>query len=422
IIGEDREKQDLANDEIGLTKTPPTGELIGVRREVDPEIPATEIPDANLRRAIELALGKRPDSTFRASELASIGYLSWRMKEFETSIRDLKGLEYLTNLVQLDLLDGVRGTNNKPPSLVPITPRRALAPHPLVGEEIGTSRLRVLNLGTTISGVWEGVAQLPKTLQKLRIPHAVRKEVLGSQFAGFDELDELRVDDGILNQAPNSVVSESAGKNGPAIFASDEFGEFGIIRNVPPTVTLPAEITGVKEGTTRSAADLLAGVTVSDPADTVISYATVLDPFGNRTPLYDNALKFDAGAQAIVIPTTSDFASPIFTVEMNVRIDTSANGLLPLLSFDGQSLQWMIEGSATQRRLSGILQGTELVASGNQSPRPIASSQRVSEMLPFSVGVWSHLAISFDGTKLRLYQNGSLLGETTVGSGFDFKP
>ena len=64
---------------------------------------AVDIPDANLRAAIETALGKAEGDSITPSEMASIDPLEAR----NANISDLTGLERATNLIALDLLGGV---------------------------------------------------------------------------------------------------------------------------------------------------------------------------------------------------------------------------------------------------------------------------------------------------------------------------
>ena len=69
-----------------------------------------DIPDSNLRAAVEKALGKASGATITADEMASLTNLEAR----NANISDLTGLEYATNLITLDLswLETERGWIN----------------------------------------------------------------------------------------------------------------------------------------------------------------------------------------------------------------------------------------------------------------------------------------------------------------------
>ena len=72
---------------------------------VPPSVAAqlVDIPDPNLRAAIETALGKNADSSITATEMATLWHLG--ILAASASISDLTGLEYATNLTSLRLRD-----------------------------------------------------------------------------------------------------------------------------------------------------------------------------------------------------------------------------------------------------------------------------------------------------------------------------
>ena len=67
--------------------------------QVGAAVQAVSIPDANLRAAIETALGKARGAPITEAEMASLTSLGGRNK----NISDLTGLEYATGLTRLDL-------------------------------------------------------------------------------------------------------------------------------------------------------------------------------------------------------------------------------------------------------------------------------------------------------------------------------
>lgn len=60
-----------------------------------------DIPDANLRAAIEFALGKVPGASITADEMATLS----RLEAAGMNIRDLKGIEFATGLTRVNLRD-----------------------------------------------------------------------------------------------------------------------------------------------------------------------------------------------------------------------------------------------------------------------------------------------------------------------------
>ena len=91
-----------------------------------------DIPDANLRAAIETALGKVSGAPITQEEMASLT----RLEAPNSDISDLTGLEYATGLIRLDLgperVDGRLGNSNAISDLSPLS---------------GLTNLTYLNLG-----------------------------------------------------------------------------------------------------------------------------------------------------------------------------------------------------------------------------------------------------------------------------------
>ena len=103
------------------------------------------LPDANLRRAIEEALGKSPGATITKAELATLRSLTAR----NSGIVDLTGLEFATNLTTLDLY------NNAITDLTALAGLTNLRLLHLYGNEIGdlTALAGLTNLtGLTLDG------------------------------------------------------------------------------------------------------------------------------------------------------------------------------------------------------------------------------------------------------------------------------
>ncbi len=86
------------SDEGGTPNTCSTGVRVTVADEQDP----VSIPDANLRAAIEAALGKASGAPITKAEMATLTSLFRENEGFE-GIRDLTGLEFATNLTRLNL-------------------------------------------------------------------------------------------------------------------------------------------------------------------------------------------------------------------------------------------------------------------------------------------------------------------------------
>ena len=80
-----------------------------------------DIPDANLRAAIETALGKAKGASITRSEMASLT----RLKAPNSNISDLTGLEFATDLTHLDLggevVDRFRVNNNSISDISPLS-------------------------------------------------------------------------------------------------------------------------------------------------------------------------------------------------------------------------------------------------------------------------------------------------------------
>ena len=93
---------------------------------------AVDIPDPNLRAAIETALGKAEGDSITPSEMAALTRLEAR----NANISDLTGLEFATNLQSLDLGYGEGGTSHAVKDLSPLADLTQLTRLHLPGKSI----------------------------------------------------------------------------------------------------------------------------------------------------------------------------------------------------------------------------------------------------------------------------------------------
>ena len=118
---------------------------------------AVDIPDPNLRAAIEINLGKAEGDPIASAEMETLTHLQAR----NANISDLTGLEFATNLTSLDLGYGEGGTSHAVKDLSPLADLTQLTRLHLPGKSIsdisavtGLTNLTWLNLwGNPISDI-----------------------------------------------------------------------------------------------------------------------------------------------------------------------------------------------------------------------------------------------------------------------------
>ena len=118
---------------------------------------AVDIPDPNLRAAIEINLGKAEGDPIASAEMETLTHLQAR----NANISDLTGLEFATNLTSLDLGYGEGGTSHAVKDLSPLVDLTQLTRLHLPGKSIsdisavtGLTNLTWLNLwGNPISDI-----------------------------------------------------------------------------------------------------------------------------------------------------------------------------------------------------------------------------------------------------------------------------
>ncbi len=112
------------------------------------------------------------------------------------------------------------------------------------------------------------------------------------------------------------------------------------------------------------------------------------------------ALRFDGVDDSVVVPTVAGLApgNTPHTIEAWVR----AAALPSLRSWP------LVLGNATNGAHHWLIGSNGTMQIGVYGATP----QQVNPTLP--VGVWTHLAAAFDGTTLRVYQNGSLVGSVAA--------
>ena len=118
---------------------------------------AVDIPDPNLRAAVEINLGKAEGDPIASAEMETLTHLQAR----NANISDLTGLEFATNLTSLDLGYGEGGTSHAVKDLSPLADLTQLTRLHLPGKSIsdisavtGLTNLTWLNLwGNPISDI-----------------------------------------------------------------------------------------------------------------------------------------------------------------------------------------------------------------------------------------------------------------------------
>ena len=406
FVGEEIEIQDADTLDIKKTRPSvdiPTGQLIsnsGPSRELDPVITPDNIPDSNLRAAILGVLGKGDFSRIRASDLASITYLDASNR----GIRDLTGIEYLTNLVQLNLFRNALPNNAN--VLSKLKPSRATQGL-LIDEQVGATNLRSLNLGN-MTLTLDSVASLPKSLEKLRIGTSETDQTkLANEFVKLQGLNELRYETSASDSNPsNRIVDENSIRNGPGVITTNPFQ---IVRNVAPTVTLPAQINGINEGVTQTLASLLQNGTISDPADPISLDVTMTSPSGILT-------QFAQTPKPKAIQLSNDGDGRI-TVQSSGLMGTEQFTLEALLIVTSEGLKQIDEQTVI---FSGPFGFRITIKQGSDGRRWWAASYYAASIVSFEPAALvnankvTHVALSYDGNILRLIVDGKFVKETGI--------
>jgi Concanavalin A-like lectin/glucanases superfamily len=128
---------------------------------------------------------------------------------------------------------------------------------------------------------------------------------------------------------------------------------------------------------------------------------------------YGEALKFDGEGDAVKVPNSPDFdLTEGFTIESWVRPESASSEWAPILAKEiggGKAAHelawWLYEGGSSSN-----------VPSGGTEPTPGKRSEATAED-PLPVDVWSHVALTYDGSQVRLYVDGELVDYSSVPAG-----
>jgi Concanavalin A-like lectin/glucanases superfamily len=120
---------------------------------------------------------------------------------------------------------------------------------------------------------------------------------------------------------------------------------------------------------------------------------------------YGEALKFDGEGDVVKVPNSPEFAlTEGFTLEAWVRPESASNEWAPILAKEigggkgAETLAWFLyEGGSVSN-----------VPIGGNGPAPGAEELAIAED-PLPIDVWSHLALTYDGSQVRLYVDGELV-------------
>ena len=310
----------------------------------------------------------------------------------------MNGLELLTNLVYLSLADN--GLQNSTGKLKVIQPLRA-GSGIFVGDEIGAKNLRVLDLRGNRLALGD-LAVLPKNkLRHLAIDvSGTNVNSAADTFLMWDSLETLFYE-GLLG---NRITSERSGVRGPGKLVQGN--SFEIIRNVGPQVTVPVELNFV-EGETKSVTQLLAGSTITDPADPLTTLVTVTDPSGKISTVTSNGLQFLSG-NASVDFQSPDFASPQFTVSAYLRIDRPIRTVTSVLGVPF-AFGLRIDAKGALEFELGTLDINALKNNLNSY-----ATSKATAASPLATGQFKLVAVSFDGSKMSLYVDGVMAASTQL--------
>ncbi|MFT3863371.1 MAG: LamG domain-containing protein [Solirubrobacterales bacterium] len=128
---------------------------------------------------------------------------------------------------------------------------------------------------------------------------------------------------------------------------------------------------------------------------------------------YGDALKFDGAGDVVKIPNSPEFdLTEAFTLEAWVRPESESNEWAPILAKEmggGEAAHelawWLYEGDWESNKPYG---GTE--------PAP-GEEDEAHAPDPLPVDAWSHVALTYDGAKVRLYIDGKLVDCSPVPAG-----
>ncbi len=345
----------------------------GPKMDVDPVVPL--FTNALLRDAVYKAVNKKPGSTLRSSDLASIAYLSVPGAT-GSQLTDLNGFERLPNLIVLDL----PGHNLSNGALVPL---RSL------------TRLQSLNLRGSNVQVTD-LVNLPTSLQQLILggikdgsaPASANLATIG--LRRFNQLVNLQIG----SATTNLIIPETASQDGPATLINTANNTFQIVGNLAPNVTLPA-LVNFNEGQNVTFASLMAtpGLTITDRDPIVATTVAITDPTGQRTALQSQtaspALQFDkTSSTKLNIAITERMRSSAFTVEAWVLVtkDADLSGIttLPLSIINAD---WSNRGGFTID-ISKV--GGQFVWSARVKDKLLAPTKQEAAVVR---DTWVHLAL-----------------------------
>ncbi len=416
FVGETNEFLDVTSADSTQTNIPISqlAKNSGPSREINPIVSLPQSP--LLIQAIYQALNKRPGTTLRASDLASIAYLSI-VGSGNSVFTDLSGLEYLTNLVVLDL----PGNNLKDGALAAIKPRTADS-GPQKGQAIGLSRLQVLNLAGSRVQLTD-LPNIPLSVQSLAIgtlldgTNSQSQDVPAPADKAAAALSRLPVLSVLRlgGSTTNLVIDESAQTDGPSVAVNAAANTFQIIRNVAPTVNLPPSVPNINEAQTVTFAGLLTqpGISITD-RDPVTTSAAIIDSTGQRTVLTSQAaspsMLIDGNSDArMIVSLTDRLRTTSFTIE--AYLQTTPNALLPTST--SQSVV-VIDGGSTAT--NGYRIEVANVGGKNVWSATINGQRIVKDLQDARVAAntWTHVALAVSGKSASLYVNGVLIETITL--------
>ncbi len=371
----------------------------GPQLDVDPV--TTLFSNALLREAIYKAINKRPGSTVRLSDLASIAYLSVTGTT-GVQLTDLNGIERLTNLIVLDL----PGHNLSDGALAPLQKLTRLQTLNLRGSNVQVSDL--FNLPTSLKQLILG------SIKDGSDPAQASKAAL--ELRRLTLLENLQVG----TSTTNLIVPETATQDGPASIINATNNTFQLVNNVAPTVTMPNVITTINEGQLLTFASLMAtpGLSITDRDPIVATSVAIIGPAGDQTTLQSQsaspAMLFNKGTAAkFNVPITERMRSNTFTIESWVRVGADAD-----LTASANAPLTVINGGWT----SGSGYSLDIVSSNGKyywSARVKDKSLRLFKLETAVVrDTWVHLALTLNAqgqnSLASLYINGVKATDVSV--------